>query len=91
MVRKTKFWAIMFSVVFVIGLAAFLWLRSSGKAEGAVARIWLDGELYEEIELDAVVMPYEFDVTTAPSRWSAPTAPTRSASGRAPSPAAMCP
>ena len=64
MVRKTKFWAIMFSVVFVIGLAAFLWLRSSGKAEGAVARIWLDGELYEEIELDAVVMPYEFDVTT---------------------------
>ena len=64
MVRKTKFWAIMFSVVFVIGLAAFLWLRSNGKAEGAVARIWLDGELYEEIELDAVVMPYEFDVTT---------------------------
>lgn len=64
MLRKTKFWAIMFSVVFVIGLAAFLWLRSSGKAEGAVARIWLDGELYEEIELDAVVMPYEFDVTT---------------------------
>lgn len=54
----------MFAAVFVIGLGAFLLLRSAGAAEGVVARIWLDGELYEEIELNAVAVPYEFDITT---------------------------
>lgn len=54
----------MFSAVFVIGLGAFLLLRSMGAGEGAVARIWLDGELYEEIPLDTVAVPYEFDITT---------------------------
>lgn len=54
----------MFSAVFVLGVAAFLLLRSSGATSGAVARVWLHGELIHEIELDTVVVPYEFDVTS---------------------------
>lgn len=54
----------MFSAVFVLGVAAFLLLRSSGATSGAVARVWLHGELIREIELDTVVVPYEFDVTS---------------------------
>ncbi len=64
MIHKTKFWVILFSVVFVLGAAAFLLLRSSGATDGAVARIWLHGEIIEEIELDTVAVPYEFDITT---------------------------
>ena len=50
----------MFSAVAVIGAAAFFLLRSMG----VVARVWLHGEIIEEIELDTVAVPYEFDVTS---------------------------
>ena len=64
MIYKTKFWVILFSAVFVLGAASFFLLRSSGGTGGAVARIWLHGEIVEEIELDTVAVPYEFDITT---------------------------
>ena len=64
MIHKTKFWVILFSAVAVIGAAAFFLLRSMGAAEGVVARVWLHGEIIEEIELDTVAVPYEFDVTS---------------------------
>lgn len=54
----------MFSCVFALGLGLFLILWNNGSAGGAVARIWLDGEITEEIDLNAVVTPYEFDVTS---------------------------
>ena len=54
----------MFSAVAVIGAAAFFLLRSMGAAEGVVARVWLHGEIIQEIELDTVAVPYEFDVTS---------------------------
>ena len=55
MIHKTKFWVILFSAVAVIGAAAFFLLRSMGAAEGVVARVWLHGEIIEEIELDTEV------------------------------------
>ena len=64
MIRKTKFWVILFSAVFVIGIAAFFLLRSAGAGQGATARIWLNGEIVQEIDLGSVVVPYEFDITT---------------------------
>ena len=64
MLHKTKFWIILFSVVFVLGVGAFMLLRSTGTGSGAVARVWLHGEIIEEIDLGAVTVPYEFDVTT---------------------------
>ena len=64
MIHKTKFWVILFSAVAIIGAAAFFLLPSMGAAEGVVARVWLHGEIIEEIELDTVAVPYEFDVTS---------------------------
>ena len=64
MVRKTKFWVILFALIFALGLGGFLLLWNLGGSGAATARIWLDGELYEEIELSAVVLPREFDITT---------------------------
>lgn len=51
----------MFSALFMIGCGAFLLLKNSGSA-GTTADIWLDGELYESIDLDAVTIPYDLTV-----------------------------
>ena len=64
MIHKTKFWVILFSCVFVLGLGAFLILWSVGGTGAVTARIWLDEEIVEEINLSTVVTPYEFDITT---------------------------
>lgn len=64
MVHKTKFWVILFSCVFLLGLGAFLLVRSLGGAGTVTARIWLHGEIIEEIDLATVVTPREFDITT---------------------------
>ena len=64
MIHKTKFWVILFSCVFVLGLGAFLILWSVGGMGAVTARIWLDEEIVEEINLSTVVTPYEFDITT---------------------------
>ena len=64
MVHKTKFWVILFAAIFVLGAAGFALLWNAGGAGGATARIWLDGEIIEEINLSAVAVPREFDVAT---------------------------
>lgn len=63
--RKTKFWIVLFSALFILGGGAFLLLR--GTDTGArTARISLDGELYEEIDLNAVALPYDITIETEP-------------------------
>lgn len=62
MLKSTKFWVILFSVLFVLGAGAFVLLRSGGQA-GRIAEVWQDGELIRTIDLDAVVIPYDFTVT----------------------------
>ena len=53
----------MFSALVVLGGGAFLLLR--GADTGArTARISLDGEVYEEIDLNAVAMPYDIRIET---------------------------
>ena len=64
MVRKTKFWVILFSALFVLSLGAFLILWGVRGTGAVTARIWLDEEIIEEINLPAVAVPYEFDVAT---------------------------
>ena len=61
--RKTKFWIVLFSALVVLGGGAFLLLR--GADTGArTARISLDGEVYEEIDLNAVALPYDIRIET---------------------------
>ena len=64
MVRKTKFWVILFSALFVLSLGAFLILWGVRGTGAVTARIWLDEEIVEEINLSTVAVPYEFDVAT---------------------------
>ena len=53
--RKTKFWIVLFSALFLLGGGAFLLLRGADTGS-RTARISLDGELYEEIDLMAVAL-----------------------------------
>lgn len=62
MFKSTKFWIILFSVLFMLGAGAFLLLRSNGQA-GRIAEIRQDGELIKTIDLNAVTIPYDFTVT----------------------------
>ena len=64
MIRKTKFWVILFACIFLLGAGGFFLLRSAGGTGSATARVWLDGEIIREIDLGSVVIPYEFDITT---------------------------
>lgn len=63
MMKQTKFWVILFSVLFVLGCGGFFLLRSGGHA-GHVAEIRIDGALYKSIDLDAVTVPYEIEIQT---------------------------
>lgn len=56
-------WIIFFVVLFVIFSAVFLLLKYFGHA-GTVADIYIDGELYEKIDLDAVASPYDEKIET---------------------------
>lgn len=51
-------WIIIFVVLFLIFSAVFLLLKYLGHA-GTVADIYIDGELYKKIDLDAVVSAYD--------------------------------
>lgn len=53
----------MFSALFILGVGAFL-LLSGTDTGGRTARISLDGELYEEIDLNAVALPYDIRIET---------------------------
>lgn len=63
MMKQTKFWVLLFSVLFVLGIGAFLLLRAVGRV-GTVAEIRVDGALYDTIDLEAVTVPYSFDIET---------------------------
>ena len=61
--NKTKTWIIVVSVLFVLSAACFLILRLTGKS-GTVANIYVDGELYKKIDLDAVAVAYDIEIRT---------------------------
>ena len=61
--NKTKTWIIVLSVLFVLSAACFLILRLTGKS-GTVANIYVDGELYKKIDLDAVAVAYDIEIKT---------------------------
>lgn len=56
-------WIMIFAVLFAIFSASFLLLRNAGH-EGTIADIYIDGELYEKIDLNAVVTPYDKKIKT---------------------------
>lgn len=59
MKRKTLFWAVLFAVLAAVGAGAYL-LHGGG----TVARVYVDGELYDTIDLTAVTVSYEKTVET---------------------------
>lgn len=61
--NKTKTWIIIFAVLLILSIAVFFLLRLTG-SEGTVANIYVDGELYEKIDLDAVVVVYDMEIET---------------------------
>lgn len=63
MLKKGWFWGVLFALLFLAGAGGFFLLRNAGQ-EGHVASIYVDGELRERIDLDAVVIPYDFVVET---------------------------
>jgi hypothetical protein len=63
MLRKSRFWAVLFASLFLMGGGGFLLLRGAGHA-GHVACVYVDGELERRIDLDAVAVPYDFVVET---------------------------
>lgn len=60
--NRTKFWILLFCALLIILCAAFLLLNYMG-VQGSTAKIYLDGELIEEIDLNAVAIAYEFEVS----------------------------
>lgn len=61
--NKTKMWIIIFALLLAICIGVFLLLRLTGE-KGTVASIYIDGELYEKIDLDAVVVAYDMEIKT---------------------------
>lgn len=56
-------WIIVFAVLFVIFSAVFLLLKSFGHT-GTIADIYIDGELYKTIDLNAVAAAYDEKIET---------------------------
>lgn len=61
MKKKTLFWIVLFAVV---AAGAGGWYLLRGGVSGAEARVYVDGELRETIDLSAVTIPYETTVET---------------------------
>ena len=57
---KTVFWAILFALLALGGLLVYR-LRDGG----VTASVYVDGALYDTIDLSAVAAPYEFTIETA--------------------------
>lgn len=61
--KKTKFWVTLFAVLLVLaGVGLFAARRFAPQGIRAVIR--LDGEVYQEIDLTAVTVPYELEIET---------------------------
>jgi hypothetical protein len=63
MLKRGRFWGILFALIFLAGAGGFFLLRGMGQ-EGHIASVYVDGELRERIDLNAVVIPYDFVVET---------------------------
>ncbi len=61
--KSTKTWILIFAALLLICAAVFLLLRQGG-AQGTVAVIRVDGEVYEKIDLDAVAVAYDMEIKT---------------------------
>ena len=53
MFNKTKLWVILFSILFILGCASGV---------GKIAVIYKDGNVYDRIDLNSVVKPYDIRV-----------------------------
>ena len=60
---KMKKWIVIFSVIFLVCIGAFAVLRHFGM-QGTVAVIRVDGEIYEQINLDTVTVAYDMEIET---------------------------
>lgn len=60
---STKTWIIIFAALFVVCCGVFLLLKFTGE-QGNIADIYIDGELYEKIDLNAVTVPYDIELET---------------------------
>ena len=62
MKQKTLFWAMLFGLIALFAAGVYL-LHPSDRG-GKTAAIYVDGELYDTVDLSAVAVPYEFTVKT---------------------------
>ena len=62
-VKNSKFWILLFALLAILSLGGVFAARRLA-APAVTARITLDGELYREIDLRAVTVPYEFTIET---------------------------
>ena len=60
---KTRTWILVILAILVLSLAASVYLLTR-RPDGRVARIYVDGELIREIDLDALAAPERFTVAT---------------------------
>ena len=60
MKRKSLFWAVLLAAIALAAGSFYLW----GGGPGGTAEIYVDGELYDTLDLCAVVIPYEITVET---------------------------
>ena len=61
LIQKTWFWLVLLAAAALVS-GGFYALR--GGAAGTVAGIYVDGELWDSVDLSAVAMPYEITVET---------------------------
>lgn len=62
MKQKTLLWALLFGLIALLAAAFYLWRPVGGM--GQTAAIYVDGKLYDTVDLSAVAVPYEFTVET---------------------------
>ena len=62
MKQKTLLWAVLFGLLAL--LAAGFYLLYPAEGVGHTAVIYVDGEVYDTVDLAAVAVPYEFTVKT---------------------------
>lgn len=62
MKQKTLLWAVSFGLIALLA-AGFYFLHPPGGV-GQTAVIYVDGEVYDTVDLSAVAVPYEFTVET---------------------------
>ncbi len=61
--KSTRFWVILFLAVAALSCVGYFLARSFTQTS-CIAAIYLDGELYQEIDLNAVAVPYTLEIQT---------------------------